>query len=143
MGVAARVGAVALKQHQTVVEAAQFVHGQIDFLESAHARGHDHGQARAPDLPEQGHVDQVGGAELEQLHVQVHELVQAHGVPGRGEEHESEGLGQILKPGHLLHGQLQGAAMLAVGGPEAVLAGVGGVEAVAGEEGLHMTASGT
>lgn len=77
-------------------------------------------------------------ADLQQLDAKFQGLAQAHDVPGGGEEDQAQGFGELLEFGHLLDVELQGLAVLAVGGSEAVLARVGGLAAGAGEQGLHV-----
>ena len=134
----AGVRAVAMQKHQVVVPGADDLHRPVDLLQAAHARAHDDRQAALGDLPHQGHVDHIGGADLDELKAKAQHLRQAHFVPGGNEEHQPKGFGQKLQLGHFLGGKFQRHAVFAVGGAEAVGAGVGGLAPGAGQKRLHV-----
>jgi len=132
------VAAVAMQKHEIVVVAPHEGDGHVDLGKIAHAGGEHHGNARGTGLTQQRQAHQIGRAEFEQLHVEGFHLREADRVPGGGEKDQSQLLGQGLGLGHFLNGKFQGRAVLAIGATEAVLAVVGGVAALDGEQGFAV-----
>ena len=115
-----------MQQDHVVVVGADLVQGHVDVIQTGHAGGQDDRDVGARVLAHQRHVDQLGGADLEQLGVELQNLLQARLVPGRGEEDQSHRLTVLLELGHLVDVELKGVAVFAIGRAE----GIGTAEAI-------------
>ena len=109
-----RIAELRVDRHDRVVGAAHVV-------ELGAAGGDDHRLAESRDVLEQRRALQVAGRDLVGRHVELCEEVGARDVERGGEEVDAELAGVGLQLGVLARAELEGLAVLAVGGAEAVL----------------------